>query len=202
MAAEDQIRQYAERIVRLEEERRALASDIKDTKAEAKSAGFSPKLIAKCVAIMLMEAEKRAAALGDHEELDLYLGAVGLIAQRSAEPVERVPRESASAMERGQVTAGAAGTLPSDDANPVGSVERHRSQNERAPVRPGEVSHGVAGRREITGVTAGERPGTLLRESASDLDPSELFGEPRSRIHPLPATGREEGRHLHSDRSS
>jgi uncharacterized protein (UPF0335 family) len=81
MSAEDQIRQYAERIVRLEQERKALAEDIKECKAEAKAAGFSPKLIATCVRIMLMEAEKRAEALSGHEELDLYLGAVGLIAR-------------------------------------------------------------------------------------------------------------------------
>lgn len=81
MSAEDQIRQYAERIVRLEQERKALAEDIKECKAEAKAAGFSPKLIATCVRIMLMEAEKRAEALSGHEELDIYLGAVGLIAR-------------------------------------------------------------------------------------------------------------------------
>ena len=82
MSAEDQIRQFAERIVRLEEERKALAADIKDVKAECKAAGFSPKLIATCVRIMLMEAEKRAEALSGHEELDLYLSAVGLVAER------------------------------------------------------------------------------------------------------------------------
>lgn len=82
MSAQDQIRQFAERIVRLEEERKALANDIKDVKAEAKAAGFSPKLIATCVRIMLMEAEKRAEALSGHEELDLYLSAVGLVAER------------------------------------------------------------------------------------------------------------------------
>lgn len=82
MSAQDQIRQFAERIVRLEEERKALAADIKDVKAEAKAAGFSPKLIATCVRIMLMEAEKRAEALSGHEELDLYLSAVGLVGRR------------------------------------------------------------------------------------------------------------------------
>lgn len=85
MSAEDQIRQFAERIVRLEEERKALANDIKDVKAEAKTAGFSPKLIATCVRIMLLEAEKRAEALAGHEELDLYLSAVGLVGRREAQ---------------------------------------------------------------------------------------------------------------------
>lgn len=82
MSAQDQIRQFAERIVRLEEERKALAADIKDLKAEAKAAGLSPKLIATCARILMMEAEKRAEALSGHEELDLYLSAVGLVAER------------------------------------------------------------------------------------------------------------------------
>lgn len=36
------------------------------------------------------------------------------------------------------------------------------------------------------------------RFGGDHLDPS-AFGVPRSRIHPSPATGREEGRHPHSD---
>ncbi len=100
MSAEDQIRQFAERIVRLEEERKALANDIKDVKAEAKAAGFSPKLIATCVRIMLMEAEKRAEALSGHEELDLYLSAVGLVAPRASDRSEEVSPGADAAAQR------------------------------------------------------------------------------------------------------
>jgi uncharacterized protein (UPF0335 family) len=140
MSAEEQIRQFAERIVRLEEERKALAADIKDLKAEAKAAGFSPKLIATCVRIMLMEAEKRAEALAGHEELDLYLGAVGLIARREVEPAEQVSRESASevSQKRPDETGGCespAGNLASATEKPLGvtvvGFERETVANSR-----------------------------------------------------------------------
>ncbi|TXN40520.1 DUF2312 domain-containing protein [Methylobacterium sp. WL7] len=192
MSAEDQIRQYAERIVRLEQERKALAEDIKECKAEAKAAGFSPKLITTCVRIMLMEAEKRAEALSGHEELDLYLSAVGLVASRATDGVEEVsPGADASAQRHARV-------IPQ-------ATDAAQGRATPATARVSDVVRGdileapALGR---SGATTGERPSTFPRPSAPDLDPSELFGEPRSRIHPLPATGREEGRHLHSDRSS
>lgn len=41
----DRLRSIVERVERLEEEKRLLANDIKDIYAEAKSAGFLPKVI-------------------------------------------------------------------------------------------------------------------------------------------------------------
>lgn len=88
MSAETEIRTYAERIVSLEIERRERAADIKDIKAEAKGRGYSPKLLTACVRMLLLEADKRAAALSDHEELDLYLNACGLLSGRGGEDEE------------------------------------------------------------------------------------------------------------------
>ena len=39
----DQLRQYIERIERLEEEKRALMADLRDVYSEAKHSGFDPK---------------------------------------------------------------------------------------------------------------------------------------------------------------
>ncbi|MFN3449860.1 MAG: GapR family DNA-binding domain-containing protein, partial [Roseococcus sp.] len=47
--AADRLRSIVERIERLEEERKALASDIKDIYAEAKSAGFEVKVIRQLI---------------------------------------------------------------------------------------------------------------------------------------------------------
>ncbi len=41
----DQLRQYIERVERLEEEKRALMADIKDIYSEAKATGFEPKVM-------------------------------------------------------------------------------------------------------------------------------------------------------------
>ena len=43
----DQLRQYIERIERLEEEKRALMADLRDVYSEAKHSGFDPKQCVK-----------------------------------------------------------------------------------------------------------------------------------------------------------
>lgn len=201
MSAEDQIRQFAERIVRLEEERKALANDIKDVKAEAKAAGFSPKLIATCVRIMLMEAEKRAEALSGHEELDLYLSAVGLVAGRPdhenrrdaggrGRPYEAAPEASGSPANSRDSASG----LSARPARAVGQTEIVRGTIEPLPlatgsatpacvlsgdaVRGGSSDADTEGPETKSGVTAGESPGPYqIRPDAAGSSagaPSEL----------------------------
>ena len=73
--AADRLRSVVERIERLEEERKALASDIKDIYAEAKSAGFDVKVIREIIRIRKQE----PADVEEHETLlDLYRRALGM----------------------------------------------------------------------------------------------------------------------------
>jgi uncharacterized protein (UPF0335 family) len=74
--AADRLRSFLERIERLEEEKKALADDLKDVYAEAKGAGFDTKIIRKVVAI-----RKRDRAEVDEEEtlIELYLRALGML---------------------------------------------------------------------------------------------------------------------------
>ena len=51
----DQLRQYIERIERLEEEKKALMADIRDIYAEAKATGFEPKVMRQIVKIRAMD---------------------------------------------------------------------------------------------------------------------------------------------------
>ena len=51
----DQLRQYIERIERLEEEKRALMADIRDIYSEAKATGFEPKVMRQIVKIRSMD---------------------------------------------------------------------------------------------------------------------------------------------------
>ena len=53
--AADRLRSLIERIERLEEERKALGSDIKDIYAEAKSAGFDVKVLRQIIRIRKQE---------------------------------------------------------------------------------------------------------------------------------------------------
>ena len=70
------LKAFIERIERLEEEKAALAEDIKEIYAEAKSTGFDTKTIRKVVALRKMDTEKRREA---EELLELYKSAVGLV---------------------------------------------------------------------------------------------------------------------------
>ena len=54
-AGADQLRQYIERVERLEEEKRALMADIKDIYYEAKASGFEPKIMRQIVKMRAMD---------------------------------------------------------------------------------------------------------------------------------------------------
>lgn len=73
--AAERLRSLVERIERLEEERVALASDIKDIYTEAKSAGFDVKVLRQLIRIRKQE----AAEVEELETLlDVYRRALGM----------------------------------------------------------------------------------------------------------------------------
>jgi uncharacterized protein (UPF0335 family) len=74
--AADQLRSLIERIERLEEEKAALAADIRDVYAEAKGNGFDAKIMRQIIRLRKMEEPDR-----EEQEtlLDLYKLALGMI---------------------------------------------------------------------------------------------------------------------------
>ena len=70
------LRAFIERIEKLEEEKRALADDVRDVYAELKGVGFDPKIVRKIVSMRKQDKSKR-----EEEEaiLDLYLNALGML---------------------------------------------------------------------------------------------------------------------------
>lgn len=74
--AGDHLRQYIERIERLEEEKANIAADIRDVYAEAKGNGFDPKIMRQVVRIRKLDAHER-----DEQEsmLDVYKAALGML---------------------------------------------------------------------------------------------------------------------------
>lgn len=72
--AADQLRLFIERITRLEEEKKGMGEDIRDTYQEAKSAGFDQKTLREMVRLARMDHEKRAELLGYRETYQLALG--------------------------------------------------------------------------------------------------------------------------------
>ena len=80
--AKDQLRSIIERIERLEEEKKAIADDIKDVYGEAKANGFDTKVLRKVISLRKQDADERA----EHEMvLDTYLHALGMIADPTRE---------------------------------------------------------------------------------------------------------------------
>lgn len=60
--AVDRLRTIIERIERLEEEKKALSSDVRDIYAEAKSAGFDTKTMRTIIKLRAMDASDRDEA--------------------------------------------------------------------------------------------------------------------------------------------
>lgn len=71
----ERLRQYIERIERLEEEKAGLAEDIRDVYSEAKSAGFESKIMRQIIKLRKMDNQKRQE---QEELLELYKSAIGL----------------------------------------------------------------------------------------------------------------------------
>lgn len=73
--ARDQLRAFIERIERLEEEKKAIADDIKEVYAEAKGSGFDTKAMRQIVRIRKQDRNERAE---QEAILDLYMHALGM----------------------------------------------------------------------------------------------------------------------------
>ncbi|MFM9942182.1 MAG: DUF2312 domain-containing protein [Hyphomicrobiaceae bacterium] len=75
-SAQNQLRQLVEQIERLEEEKKATASDIKDKYAEAKAVGFDPKVLKKIVSL-----RKKSQTERQEEDmiLETYMHALGML---------------------------------------------------------------------------------------------------------------------------
>lgn len=77
MSTNNQLQALVERIEKLEEEKAAIASDIKDVYAEAKGSGFDPKIIKQVVALRKKDASKIAE---EKALLATYMEALGMLA--------------------------------------------------------------------------------------------------------------------------
>lgn len=66
---------FLERIERLEEEKAALAEDIKEIYGEAKAVGFDAKIMRKLIRLRKMDAQKRNE---EDELLETYKAAIGM----------------------------------------------------------------------------------------------------------------------------
>jgi uncharacterized protein (UPF0335 family) len=72
--AQGKLKGLVERIERLEEDKAAVASDLKEVYAEAKGEGFDTKILRKVVRLRKADAAKRQE---EEALIDLYISAIG-----------------------------------------------------------------------------------------------------------------------------
>jgi len=73
--AKDHLKSFVERVERLEEEKAALAADIREVYAEAKGQGFDTKIMRKVVSLRKLDKSERQE---QEAIMDLYLSALGM----------------------------------------------------------------------------------------------------------------------------
>jgi len=73
--AGDRLRAYIERIERLEEEKAALAADVREVFAEAKGNGFDVKIMRQVLRLRKMDGDDRAE---EEALLGIYKRAIGM----------------------------------------------------------------------------------------------------------------------------
>ena len=71
----ERLRSFVKRIEKMEEDKAAVAEDLKEIYAEAKGAGFDTRTIRKIVGLRRLEIEKRRE---QEELLELYKSALGM----------------------------------------------------------------------------------------------------------------------------
>ncbi|ARN84256.1 DUF2312 domain-containing protein [Candidatus Nucleicultrix amoebiphila] len=77
----NQLRQFIEKIERLEEEKSELMGDIREIFAEAKGNGFDPKIMRQVLRIRKMDGNERQE---QEELLDIYLNALAVPAKNNS----------------------------------------------------------------------------------------------------------------------
>ena len=70
-----ELRQFVERIERLEEEKKGLQDDIKDVFAEMKGRGYEPKIVKKILQLRKKDANERQE---EESLLEVYMNALGM----------------------------------------------------------------------------------------------------------------------------
>ncbi len=89
--AGERLKSFIERIERLEEEKKALAEDIKEVFAEAKGVGFVVKIMRQIIKIRHLDQDD----LDEQEALlDIYKRALGMLPEASSEASEQIVEET------------------------------------------------------------------------------------------------------------
>lgn len=104
----NQLQSIVERIEKLEEEKAAIANDIKEVYSEVKSNGFDPKILKQVISLRKKDAQKVAE---EKAILAVYMDALGMLADL---PLGKAALKAASPLRSAESFA-AAGADSSDE---------------------------------------------------------------------------------------
>jgi uncharacterized protein (UPF0335 family) len=85
VSAQNQLRQFIEQIERLEEEKKALGSDIRDKFLEAKALGFDVKVMRQVIRLRKKSKNERQE---EESVLEVYMHALGMLTDGGQHEVE------------------------------------------------------------------------------------------------------------------
>jgi uncharacterized protein (UPF0335 family) len=196
----DRLKSFIERIERMEEERKAIAGDIRDIYAEAKAIGYDVGTMRKVVRLRAMDAADRAEqealldtywhALQTVDRIDARLaagesqrevaaaeGVSKSTVQRRGPKVESAP--ASSEMDRSKPEDGDDGITESVEAGSIG-VEAGRPSEPSAPAE--QSVNAVPPPGLVTPASdngKGEQPGTHLDEAPAPRSVGAVAAEPR-----------------------
>lgn len=167
--AADRLKSFIERIEKLEEEKKAVAEDIKDVYTEAKAIGFDVKVMRE----VIKQRKKDSADLEEFETLlDVYKNALGMLFDTPLGQASTPPRRPTPGR-----TLAAKRTAPPHDADGV-IIESPDAPLSGARIAPSIPTGDAAG---ASGSGNGESP-----EDAAD---AEAAGMSRLAPAPRPAVG-------------
>ena len=73
------LKSYLDRLVELEEQKQALATDVRELKAEAKEHDIDPRALAVMAKRQMEDAEQKAKRVSFEETVDSYAAALGML---------------------------------------------------------------------------------------------------------------------------
>lgn len=186
--AQDQLRAFLERIERMEEEKAAIAADIKEIYAEAKGNGFDTKILRKIVTIRKQDANER---MEQEAILDLYMGALGMIPAPDGDddptPRRRTDTRTAPANAVGNSVA----ALRANPAASVVAATKINSPSQSAPQAGSDLTNAPPSTGQVAQFPlGGNDAGKSVEASASAApvsypEPGEVYWEntPRQPVH-------------------
>jgi uncharacterized protein (UPF0335 family) len=119
--ARNALRRFVERIENLEEDKAAIAGDLKEVYAEAKGQGFSTKVLRKVIAL-----RKRDAAAVQEEQalIEVYLEAIqGDLFRREAALSPAPSREQVAAVAEAFAEPGKVVAMPTEPGKPTATIQ-------------------------------------------------------------------------------